>query len=115
MQHRHDIVPLTACTGVSTSSLAPHLTAVATTYFNIILHSTKYIHLPLLLATLENYLGDVGTWPSYIITYLFAKVVEELTTFFAGNGVPKTCAATILHEVFLVALFRHRPTSLHVL
>jgi hypothetical protein len=42
-------------------------------------------------------LGDVGTWPSYIITYIFAqtpspRVVEELTAFFAGNGVPKTLA-----------------------
>jgi len=50
-----------------------------------------------LLQAVENYLVDVGTWPSYIITYLFAetpspKVVEELTTFFAGNGVPKTLA-----------------------
>ena len=50
-----------------------------------------------LLQAVEKYLGDVGTWPSYIITYLFAEtpsptVVEELTTFFAGNGVPKTLA-----------------------
>jgi len=89
-----------------------------------------------LMQAVENYLGDVGTWPSYIITYLFAetplpRVVEELTAFFAGNGVPKTLAykfycscnpeaitafaAAILHAVFLVALFRHRPTSLRVL
>jgi len=50
-----------------------------------------------LLQAVEHYLGDVQTWPSYIITYLFAetpspRVVEELTAFFAGNGVPKTLA-----------------------
>ena len=72
-----------------------------------ILHSTKYTHsltsivsntvVMSLLQAVENYLGDVGTWPSYIITYIFAqtpspRVVEELTAFFAGNGVPKTLA-----------------------
>jgi len=50
-----------------------------------------------LLQAVENYLGGVQTWPSYIITYLFVEtssptIVEELTTFFAGNGVPKTFA-----------------------
>jgi len=29
--------------------------------------------------------------------------------------ISRICAATILHEVFLVALFRHRSTSLRVL
>jgi len=48
-----------------------------------------------LLQAVEHYLGNVDTWPSYIITYLFAEtpspaVVEELTAFFAGNGVPRT-------------------------
>jgi len=45
-----------------------------------------------LLQAVENYLGDVGgIWPSkiIIITYLLA---EKLTTFFAGNGVPKILA-----------------------
>jgi len=42
-----------------------------------------------LLQAVERYLGGVDTWPSNIITYLFAetpspRVVEELTTFFAG-------------------------------
>jgi len=50
-----------------------------------------------LLQAVEQYLGCIDTWPAYIITYLFAetpspKVVEELTAFFAGNGVPKTLA-----------------------
>jgi len=50
-----------------------------------------------LLQAVEHYLGGVDTWPSNIITYLFAetpspRVVEELTAFFAGNGVPKTLA-----------------------
>jgi midasin (ATPase involved in ribosome maturation) len=49
-----------------------------------------------LLQAVERYLG-VDTWPSNIITYLFAKtpssrVVEELTEFFASNGVPETLA-----------------------
>jgi len=50
-----------------------------------------------LLQAVEQYLGSINTWPAYIITYLFAetpspRVVEELTAFFAGNGVPKTLA-----------------------
>ena len=50
-----------------------------------------------LLQAVEQYLGCIGTWPAYIITYIFAetpspRVVEELTAFFAGNGVPKTLA-----------------------
>jgi len=48
-----------------------------------------------LLQAIEHYLGGVDTWPSNIITYLFAgtpspRVVEKLTAFFAGNGVPKS-------------------------
>ena len=83
---------------MSTSSRAPRPMTAATTYFNI-LHSTKYTHslTAIVSNTVENYLGDVSTWLSYIITYLFAetsspRVVEELTAFFAGNGVPKTLA-----------------------
>jgi len=50
-----------------------------------------------LLQAVLNYLDVVDTWPSYIITYLFAetpspRVIEELTAFFAGNGVPETLA-----------------------
>jgi len=50
-----------------------------------------------LLQAVEQYLGSIHTWPAYIITYLFAETpsprfVEELTAFFAGNGVPKTLA-----------------------
>jgi len=50
-----------------------------------------------LLQAVEQYLGGIDTWPSYIISDLFAetpspRVVEELTAFFAGNGVPKTLA-----------------------
>jgi len=48
------------------------------------------------LQAVENYLGGVDAWLSNI-TYLFAetpspRVVEELTAFFASNGVPKTVA-----------------------
>jgi len=50
-----------------------------------------------LLHAVEEYLASINTWPAYIITYLFAEtpspsVVEKLTAFFAGNGVPKTLA-----------------------
>jgi len=50
-----------------------------------------------LLQAVEQYLGSINAWPAYIITYLFAEtpspsVVEELTAFFADNGVPKTLA-----------------------
>jgi len=50
-----------------------------------------------LLQAVEQYLGSINTWPSSIILSLFAetpspRVVEELTAFFAGNGVPKTLA-----------------------
>ena len=50
-----------------------------------------------LLQAVEQYLGRIDTWPSYIITYLFVetpspRVVEKLTAFFAGNAVPKTLA-----------------------
>ena len=50
-----------------------------------------------LLQAVEQYLGSINTWPAYIITYLIAetpspRVVEELTPFFSGHGVPKTLA-----------------------
>jgi len=50
-----------------------------------------------LLQAVEHYLGGVDTWPSYIITYLFAetpspRVIEDLTAFFAGNDVLETLA-----------------------
>jgi len=50
-----------------------------------------------LLHAVEDYLGSIDTWPVYIINYLFVNtpsppVVEELTAFFAGNGVPETLA-----------------------
>jgi len=50
-----------------------------------------------LLQAVERYLDGIDTWPSYIITYIFAetpspRAVEKLTAFFAGNGVPKTLA-----------------------
>ena len=60
-----------------------------------------------LLQAIENYLGDVGTWPSYIIKNnlplrqnAFPKVVEELTTFFAGNGMPKTLVRQLFYTRF---------------
>jgi len=50
-----------------------------------------------LLHAVEDYLGSIDTWSVYIINYLFVDkslppVVEELTAFFAGNGVPETLA-----------------------
>ena len=50
-----------------------------------------------LLQAVEHYLGSIDTWPSNIIHYLFVdtptpSVIEELTAFFAGNGVPETLA-----------------------
>jgi len=48
-----------------------------------------------LLQAIEDHLGSIYTWPVSIINYLFVdtptpSVVEELTAFFAGNGVPQT-------------------------
>ena len=45
----------------------------------------------------ENHLGSIDTWPSYIIRYLFVDtttphVVKELSAFFFGNDVPKALA-----------------------
>ena len=50
-----------------------------------------------LLHAVEQHLGSINTWPSSVIYSIFAEtlppsVVEELTAFFAGNGVPKTLA-----------------------
>ena len=50
-----------------------------------------------LLQAVEDHLGSIDTWPVSIINYLFVDtplppVVEELTAFFAGNGVPQTLA-----------------------
>ena len=50
-----------------------------------------------LLQAIEDHLGSIYTWPVSIINYLFVdtptpSVVEELTAFFAGNGVPQTLA-----------------------
>ena len=51
----------------------------------------------ILLQAVEQYLGSLNTWPSCIITNLFAEipslpVVAYLTAFFAGNDVPTTLA-----------------------
>jgi len=53
-----------------------------------------------LLQAVEHYLVSIDTWPSYIIHYLFVdtptpSVIEELTAFFAGNGVPETLAYSL--------------------
>jgi len=50
-----------------------------------------------LLQAVEQYLGSLNTWPSCIITNLFAEtpslpVVAYLTAFFTGNDVPTTLA-----------------------
>jgi hypothetical protein len=50
-----------------------------------------------LLQAVEQYLGSLNTWPSCIITNLFAEtpslpVIAYLTAFFAGNDVPTTLA-----------------------
>ena len=50
-----------------------------------------------LLQAFEDHLGYIDTWPVSIINYLFVEtpspsVVEELTAFLAGNGVPQTLA-----------------------
>jgi len=50
-----------------------------------------------LLQAVEQYLGCIDMWPSSIIQRLFAEtpsqaVIEDLTAFFAGNGVPQTLA-----------------------
>jgi len=55
-----------------------------------------------LLQAVEDQLGSINTWPSYIIQYIFVdtpapSVVEELTAFFIGNGVPKTLAYRLYH------------------
>jgi len=89
-----------------------------------------------LLQSVEQYLVGIDMWPAYIITYLFAgtpspSVVEELTAFFAVNGVPKTfayklyCACNpeavteLVRQLFYARFslwhLRHCPTSLHVL
>jgi len=51
----------------------------------------------------EDHLGSIGTWPSYIIQYLFTDTptprdVEELTAFFIGNCVPKALAYRVYHD-----------------
>ena len=50
-----------------------------------------------LLQAVEQYLDSIDKWPSSIIQRLFAEtpsqaVIEDLTAFFAGNGVPQTLA-----------------------
>jgi len=55
-----------------------------------------------LLQAVEDHLGATDIWPASVIHYLFVdtpspKVVEELTTFFIGNGVPKTLAYRLYH------------------
>jgi len=55
-----------------------------------------------LLQAVEDHLGSIDTWPSYIIRYLFVdtptpQVVEELTAFFIGKGVPKALAYRLYH------------------
>jgi hypothetical protein len=55
-----------------------------------------------LLQAVENDLGSIDAWPSYIIQYLFIdtptpQVVEELTAFFIGTCVPKTLAYRLHH------------------
>jgi len=54
-----------------------------------------------LLQAVEDHLGPIDTWPTYFIHYLFVgtpspPVVEELTAFFAGNGLPETLAISRL-------------------
>ena len=78
------------------------------------LHSSKYTQsltsivsntvVMYLLQAVERYLGGVDTWPSNIITYLFVetpspRVVEELTAFFAGNGVLKLSPTSYMARV----------------
>jgi hypothetical protein len=55
-----------------------------------------------LLQAVEDHLGTIDTWPSYIIRYLFfdtptPQVVEEVTASFICNGVPKTLACRLYH------------------
>jgi len=55
-----------------------------------------------LLQAIEDHLGSIDTWPSYIIQYLFVdtptpRVVEELTAFFIGNCVPKALVYRLYH------------------
>jgi len=55
-----------------------------------------------LLQAVEDHLGSIDTWPSYIIQYLFVdtptpQVVEELTAFFIGNCVPMALAYRLYH------------------
>jgi hypothetical protein len=49
------------------------------------------------MQAVEHYLGSIEKWPVYIINYLIVDtttpaVIEALTAFFAGNGVPETLA-----------------------
>ena len=70
-------------------------------------HAYRHSQLPAndaqcLLQAVEDHLGSIDTWPSSIIKYLFVdaslpRVVEELTAFFIGNGLPKALAYRLYH------------------
>jgi hypothetical protein len=53
-----------------------------------------------LLQQVEQHLGQIDTWPAYIIRYLFIDVpkpgiVRKLTAFFYGNNIPVFIASQL--------------------
>jgi hypothetical protein len=53
-----------------------------------------------LLQQVEQHLGQIDTWPTYIIRYLFIDVpkpgiVRELAAFFYGNDIPVSVASQL--------------------
>ena len=52
------------------------------------------------LLQVEQHLGQIDTWPTYIIRYLFIDVpkpsiVRKLTAFFYGNDIPVSIASQL--------------------
>jgi len=55
------------------------------------------------LQRVEQHLGPIDTWPSYVIRYLFTGVpsttaVKKLTAFFYGNDIPVSIASQLYHD-----------------
>jgi len=53
-----------------------------------------------LLQQVEQHLGQIDTWPTYIISYLFIdvpkpRIVRKFTAFFYGNDIPESIASQL--------------------
>jgi len=53
-----------------------------------------------LLQQVEQHLGQIDTWPTYNIRYLFIdvpkpRIVRKLTAFFYGNDIPESIASQL--------------------